>query len=89
MPAWAILRVNAVLAEEYELGRRPTDEILARRTGLSKRFVRRCLIHSAMASGENKLQPPTDTPSALSSRATTSERMPLELLLVGESEQER
>lgn len=58
MPIWAIQRINAVLAAEYELGRRPTNEVLARRTGLSKRIVRRCLIHSAVSSAETKLQKP-------------------------------
>ena len=58
VPIWAIQRINAVLAAEYDLGRRPTNEVLARRTGLSKRIVRRCLIHSAIASADAKLLRP-------------------------------
>jgi hypothetical protein len=58
MPIWALQRINAVLAAEYDLGRRPTNEVLARRTGLSKRIVRRCLIHSAMVSADTKLLKP-------------------------------
>jgi len=62
IPIWAIQRINTVLAAEYALGRRPTNEILARRTGLSKRIVRRCLIHSALASADTKhLKPGVDT----------------------------
>jgi hypothetical protein len=59
MPIWAIQRINAVLAAEYDLGRRPTDTVLAQRTGLSKRLVRRCLIHSVMSSNDNKVLRPT------------------------------
>jgi len=58
IPIWALQRINTVLATESALGRRPTNEILARRTGLSKRIVRRCLIHSAMASAETRLLKP-------------------------------
>ncbi len=47
LPLWAMQRINAVLADEARAGRRPSNQVLARRTGLSKRLIRRCLIHSA------------------------------------------
>lgn len=51
IPVWALQRVNTVLAE-HQSGRTPASTAdLARRTGLSKRMVRRCLFHSRKAMG--------------------------------------
>jgi len=47
VPVWAVQRVNAVLARDDISGcpQAGTAE-LARRTGLSKRLVRRCLFYT-------------------------------------------
>lgn len=51
LPIWAVRRVNAVLSEETSSGRRPTSDLLARRTGLSKRLIRRCLTGTSYGLG--------------------------------------
>jgi hypothetical protein len=63
MPIWAIQRITAVLATEHALGRYPTNAVVARRTGLSERLVRRCLVHMAIPA--NKSAPPRGPREAL------------------------
>ena len=46
IPVWALQRINTAIEDEHRFGRSPASaDDLARRTGLSRRMVRRCLIH--------------------------------------------
>lgn len=52
IPVWALQRINTVIDGEYRSGRSPASaDYLARRTGLSRRMVRRCLIHVRKTDG--------------------------------------
>ena len=60
VPVWAVQRVNAVLARDDFSGSAQVGMAeLARRTGLSKRLVRRCLFYtrSAEEPGSSAPQP--------------------------------
>ena len=52
IPVWALQRINTVIGGEHRSGRSLASAAdLARRTGLSKRMVRRCLIHVRRTDG--------------------------------------
>jgi hypothetical protein len=64
VPVWAVQRVNAVLArDDFSGGAQAGTAELARRTGLSKRLVRRCLFYtrSAEEPGSSVPQPAIST----------------------------